>query len=144
MKKIIYPAATRGSADYGWLKANYSFSFSNYYDPARIHFGKLRVLNDDQIDPDQGFGTHPHDNMEIITIPLSGELAHKDSMGHVSVIHENEVQVMSAGRGITHSEFNNSKTSSFSSFRNNTYPDKLRLNLNSIIPNASTPRLPLV
>jgi len=102
----IYKAENRGKADYGWLKANYSFSFSNYYNPANIHFGVLRVLNDDVILPSAGFDTHPHDNMEIITIPLSGSLRHEDSLKHVSVIETGEVQVMSAGAGIEHSEFN--------------------------------------
>lgn len=90
----------------GWLKARYSFSFANYYDPDKIQFGTLRVLNDDQIDPGRGFDTHPHDNMEIITIPLEGELAHKDSMGNEFTIKTNDIQVMSAGKGVFHSEFN--------------------------------------
>lgn len=106
MNTILHKAESRGSADYGWLKTSYTFSFANYYDPTRIHFGTLRVLNDDWIAGGQGFGKHPHDNMEIITIMLSGELEHKDSMGHISVLKENEVQVMTAGTGITHSEYN--------------------------------------
>jgi quercetin 2,3-dioxygenase len=100
----------RGKADYGWLKARYSFSFASYYNPSNIHFGLLRVLNDDIVAPGAGFPTHPHDNMEIITIPLEGELEHKDDLGSGSIISPGEVQVMSAGRGITHSEFNPSKT----------------------------------
>lgn len=108
MKKIIHKADTRGHADHGWLNAHHSFSFANYYNPERIRFGTLRVLNDDIVQPGEGFGTHPHDNMEIVTIPLKGELAHKDSMGNKGVIKSNEVQIMSAGSGITHSEFNNS------------------------------------
>ena len=109
MKKNLYPASTRGTADYGWLQANYSFSFSNYFDPSRIQFGALRVLNDDTIAPGMGFGKHPHDNMEIVTIPLSGGVLHEDSMGHKGTVMLGEIQVMSAGTGITHSEFNASK-----------------------------------
>lgn len=107
---IIHKANTRGFADHGWLKTHHTFSFANYYDNERVHFGMLRVLNDDWIEGGMGFGTHPHDNMEIITIPLSGALAHKDSMGNSSVIEHGEVQVMSAGTGITHSEFNAHET----------------------------------
>ena len=103
---IIYKADSRGKVDYGWLKTNYSFSFSNYYNPERIHFGALRVLNDDLIKGGGGFSTHPHDNMEIITLVLEGALEHKDSMGHTEVIKAGEIQVMSAGTGITHSEYN--------------------------------------
>jgi len=110
MKKIYYSATERGHNDIGWLKANFSFSFGPYYDPDKVHFGALRVLNDDIIAGGSGFGTHPHDNMEIITIPLSGALEHKDSMGNIGVIHEGEIQVMSAGSGVTHSEYNHSKT----------------------------------
>ena len=107
MSKIIYhPADSRGSADHGWLKAKHTFSFASYYNPERIHFGMLRVLNDDLIAEGVGFPTHPHDNMEIITIPLKGAIAHKDSMGNSSVIHKGEIQVMSAGTGIQHSEYN--------------------------------------
>ncbi len=110
MKKVHHPSQTRGKADFGWLKANYSFSFASYFNPERVQFGMLRVLNDDTIGPGQGFGTHPHDNMEIVTIPLSGSLAHKDSMNHEEVIHSGEIQVMSAGTGVTHSEYNASQT----------------------------------
>lgn len=117
MKTIIHKAASRGHADYGWLKTNYSFSFSGYYNPERIHFGMLRVLNDDIVDPGMGFGTHPHENMEIITIPLSGSLQHKDSTGTSSIINANEVQVMSAGSGIQHSEFNPSNKEIVSLFQ---------------------------
>lgn len=105
-KQIIHRAHERGTADHGWLKANFSFSFANWYDPTRMHFGVLRVLNDDIIAAGKGFGTHPHDNMEIITIPLKGALQHKDSMGNTSVIRAGDIQVMSAGTGILHSEFN--------------------------------------
>lgn len=110
MEAHIYKAKDRGTADFGWLKANYSFSFSNYYNSANIHFGALRVLNDDIIAPGMGFDTHPHDNMEIVTIPLSGALRHVDSIGHMQVVGVHDVQVMSAGTGISHSEFNNSST----------------------------------
>jgi len=106
MKTILHKADTRGHADHGWLNTYHSFSFASYYDPERIHFGALRVLNDDTIAGGMGFGMHPHDNMEIITIPLEGQLAHKDSMGNSGVISKGEVQVMSAGTGIRHSEFN--------------------------------------
>jgi redox-sensitive bicupin YhaK (pirin superfamily) len=105
----LFPASSRGFADHGWLKSAHTFSFASYHNPERIHFGVLRVINDDEVAPGMGFGTHPHDNMEIITIPLEGALAHQDSMGHKSIITTGEVQVMSAGSGITHSEFNASK-----------------------------------
>ncbi len=110
MKAELYPANERGKADHGWLKANFSFSFANYFNPKKIQFGMLRVLNDDTIAPGMGFGTHPHDNMEIITIPLEGGLQHRDSMGNEGVISFGEVQVMSAGSGVLHSEMNASKT----------------------------------
>ena len=110
MKQVFHPASSRGSANFGWLKANYSFSFANYFNPNRLQFGALRVLNDDIIAGGMGFGTHQHQNMEIITIPLEGALQHKDSMGNEGIIHEGEVQVMSAGSGVQHSEFNGSKT----------------------------------
>ncbi|MBS7787350.1 pirin family protein [Flavobacterium sp. CYK-55] len=103
---VIHKADTRGHANHGWLNAHHTFSFAGYYDPNRVQFGVLRVLNDDIIAPGMGFGTHPHDNMEIITIPLEGDLAHKDSMGNTEVIKFGDVQVMSAGTGIQHSEFN--------------------------------------
>ncbi|MCB9171120.1 MAG: pirin family protein [Flavobacteriales bacterium] len=100
----LHRADTRGHADHGWLDTWHTFSFAEYHDPSRVHFGTLRVLNDDTVAPGMGFGTHPHDNMEIVSIPLEGDLEHKDSMGHVQVIHQGDVQVMSAGTGITHSE----------------------------------------
>ncbi|MCB9013907.1 MAG: pirin family protein [Bacteroidales bacterium] len=106
MKTIFHPASERGFANHGWLKAAHSFSFANYFDRDKVHFGMLRVLNDDIIGAGEGFGTHPHDNMEIITIPLHGSLEHKDSMGNGSLISTGEIQNMSAGAGITHSEFN--------------------------------------
>ncbi|HMN48041.1 MAG TPA: pirin family protein [Ignavibacteriaceae bacterium] len=105
----VYRSEDRGKANYGWLDTRYSFSFANYYNPEMMNFGMLRVLNDDTVLPSKGFGTHPHDNMEIITIILEGALEHKDSMGTGDVIHKDEIQVMSAGSGITHSEFNPSK-----------------------------------
>ena len=110
MKTIIHRAEDRGKANYGWLDTRYSFSFSTYYDPEKMGFGLLRVLNDDIVKEGTGFGTHPHDNMEIITLVLEGSLEHKDSMGSGEVIHKDEVQVMSAGSGVTHSEFNPSET----------------------------------
>lgn len=103
---VLYKADTRGHADHGWLNAYHTFSFSRYYNPDRNQFGVLRVLNDDTVAAGMGFGTHPHDNMEIITIPLEGDLAHKDSMGNAATIKTGDVQVMSAGTGIQHSEFN--------------------------------------
>ncbi len=123
MQTQVYKAESRGKADYGWLNANYSFSFANYYNPERIQFGALRVLNDDVIAPSGGFDTHPHDNMEIITIPLSGRLAHKDSMGHTSYIESGEIQVMSAGKGIFHSEFNGSDTEALNLFQIWVFPN---------------------
>lgn len=106
MKTIIHKANTRGYFDYGWLKTYHTFSFSDYHDPERVNFGMLRVLNDDEIEGGQGFGTHPHGDMEIVTIPLEGAVAHKDSTGGEGVIYPDEVQIMSAGTGIRHSEFN--------------------------------------
>ncbi len=105
-RKIIHRADTRGYANHGWLESYHTFSFANYYNPERIHFGVLRVLNDDRIDAGIGFGTHPHENMEIISIPLEGDLQHKDSMGNTAIIRQGDIQVMSAGTGIQHSEFN--------------------------------------
>ncbi len=103
---VLHKANTRGNANHGWLNAYHSFSFGSWYNPDRIQFGMLRVLNDDTIAAGMGFGTHPHDNMEIITIPLEGDLAHKDSMGNGTTIKSGDIQVMSAGTGIQHSEFN--------------------------------------
>ncbi len=109
MKTVLHKASTRGHANHGWLDSHHSFSFANYYNPDRMHFGVLRVLNDDVVAPGRGFGTHPHDNMEIISIPLEGDLEHKDSMGNVAIIKQGDVQVMSAGTGIMHSEYNKNK-----------------------------------
>lgn len=111
MEKVIHRAESRGHANHGWLDTYHTFSFAQYMDPERINFGALRVLNDDVIAGGGGFGTHPHNNMEIISIPVYGALEHKDSMGHKEVLRENEVQVMSAGTGLYHSEYNH-------------YPDK--------------------
>ena len=106
---VIHRANTRNSADFGWLKVNHTFSFANYYNPERMSFGALRVLNDDVIAPGKGFDTHPHKNMEIITIPLEGKLRHKDDMGNEGIISDTDIQVMSAGKGVYHSEFNADK-----------------------------------
>lgn len=103
---VLHKADTRGHANHGWLDSHHTFSFANYYNPERMHFGVLRVLNDDQVAAGMGFGTHPHDNMEIISIPLEGDLEHKDSMGNTAVIKHGDIQVMSAGTGIQHSEYN--------------------------------------
>ena len=107
MHTVLHKANTRNHENFGWLEVNHTFSFANYYNPERISFGVLRVLNDDKIAPSKGFGTHPHENMEIISIPLEGELKHKDNLGNEAVISYGDVQVMSAGKGIMHSEFNN-------------------------------------
>lgn len=124
MNTEIHRAGTRGKADHGWLQAKHSFSFANYYNPNRMGFGALRVLNDDVITPSKGFGTHPHDNMEIITIPLKGSLKHKDSMGNGSVIEAGEIQMMSAGTGIYHSEHNASSTEDINLFQIWIHPNK--------------------
>ena len=109
MKTILHKSETRGHVNHGWLDSHHTFSFANYYNPERVQFGALRVLNDDRVAAGEGFGTHPHDNMEIVSIPLFGELEHKDSMGNHGVITTGEIQVMSAGTGIFHSEFNKNK-----------------------------------
>lgn len=124
METEIHKAKSRGKADHGWLKANHSFSFASYYNPNRMSFGTLRVLNDDLIAPSMGFGTHPHDNMEIITIPLKGSLKHKDSMGNGSIIKAGEIQVMSAGKGIYHSEHNASSSEDLNLFQIWVTPNK--------------------
>ena len=110
MKTIFHPASERGHVDLGWLNSFHSFSFGHWYDPSKIHFGALRVLNDDQVRGGGGFGTHPHDNMEIVSIPLRGELTHRDSIGTQGLIKTGDVQIMSAGSGIQHSEMNASKS----------------------------------
>ena len=109
MKYVIHKADTRGHANHGWLDSHHSFSFANYHNPERMNFGVLRVLNDDVVSAGMGFGTHPHQNMEIISIPLEGDLEHKDSMGNLSVIREGDIQILSAGTGISHSEYNKNK-----------------------------------
>ena len=124
MKKIFHPASSRGAADHGWLQAKHSFSFANYYNSERVQFGALRVLNDDIIAPGMGFGTHPHDNMEIITIPLDGTLEHKDSLDNIGVIETDEIQVMSAGSGVYHSEYNKNKDQSVSLLQIWVFPNK--------------------
>jgi len=106
MKSTLYKASSRGHANHGWLNSYHTFSFASYHDPERMHFGALRVLNDDTVEAGRGFSTHPHQNMEIISIPLEGDLKHMDSMGNIAVIQEGDIQVLSAGTGISHSEFN--------------------------------------
>lgn len=106
MKTVLHQADTRGNANHGWLHSRHSFSFAGYHDPERMNFGVLRVLNDDIVAGGMGFGAHPHDNMEIISIPLEGDLEHKDSMGNRTLIKKGDIQVMSAGTGISHSEYN--------------------------------------
>jgi len=124
MKKVLNKASDRGGANHGWLIAKHSFSFASYQNFEKMNFGALRVLNDDIVAPGTGFGTHPHNNMEIITIPLRGSLEHKDSMGNTSVIREGEIQVMSAGSGITHSEYNASKTDPINLFQLWIFPNR--------------------
>jgi len=124
MKTLEHKSSSRGSIDHGWLKTNHSFSFGNYYNPEKMRFGALRVLNDDYLEGGKGFGFHPHDNMEIITIMLDGELRHQDSMGQSEVLRDNEVQVMSAGSGIQHSEFNNSSDKQLNLLQIWIYPEK--------------------
>lgn len=110
MDMLLHKAATRGYFDHGWLRTHHTFSFADYYDPARLNFGALRVLNDDTVVPGAGFGMHPHREMEVVSIPLSGRLEHKDSLGHADVIRAGEIQAMSAGTGIYHSEYNPSRS----------------------------------
>jgi quercetin 2,3-dioxygenase len=124
MKSVLHKAATRGHANHGWLNSFHTFSFAGYHDPERVHFGALRVLNDDTVAGGMGFGTHPHDNMEIISIPTSGALEHKDSMGNTQVIRQGDVQVMSAGTGIQHGEKNNSSNEEVRFFQIWVFPNK--------------------
>ena len=124
MKTIFHSATSRGHADHGWLNAKHSFSFASWYNPERIHFGMLRVLNDDIVAGGMGFGKHPHDNMEIITIPLAGSIQHQDSMGFSEVIRAGEVQVMSAGTGIYHSEYNPSPNEELNLFQIWIFPNQ--------------------
>ncbi|AZA51500.1 pirin family protein [Chryseobacterium sp. G0201] len=121
---VIHKADSRGKADHGWLVSNHTFSFANYHNPERMHFGVLRVLNDDKVEAGRGFGTHPHDNMEIISIPLEGDLEHKDSMGNSAIIKSGDIQVMSAGTGIMHSEFNKNADSLVKFLQIWVYPNK--------------------
>jgi len=123
-KKIIHKADSRGYFDFGWLKTNHTFSFGNYYDRERVNFGMLRVLNDDFVAAGEGFGTHPHNDMEIVTIPLDGALAHKDSTGSEGVIYPDEVQIMSAGTGIRHSEYNHLQDGTSNFLQLWIFPDK--------------------
>ena len=123
-KSILHKSETRGDANHGWLRSRHTFSFANYYNPERMNFGALRVLNDDSVEAGMGFGTHPHDNMEIISIPLEGDLEHKDSMGNIAVIKLGDVQVMSAGTGIRHSEYNKSKDSQVKFLQIWVFPNK--------------------
>jgi redox-sensitive bicupin YhaK (pirin superfamily) len=123
-KTILHKANTRGHADHGWLNSYHTFSFANYHNPERVHFGALRVLNDDTVSKAMGFGTHPHENMEIISIPLEGDLEHKDSMGNTTVIKQGDIQVMSAGTGIRHSEYNKNKDSAVKFLQIWVFPDK--------------------
>jgi redox-sensitive bicupin YhaK (pirin superfamily) len=124
MKTILHKANTRGHANHGWLDSYHSFSFGGYHNPERIHFGALRVLNDDTVAGGMGFGTHPHDNMEIISIPISGALEHKDDMGNSQVIRQGDVQVMSAGTGIQHGEKNKNKDKEVKFFQVWVIPNK--------------------
>lgn len=121
---VLHRAETRGHASHGWLNSYHTFSFANYYNPERMHFGALRVLNDDTVDAGMGFGTHPHDNMEIISIPLEGDLEHKDSMNNVAVIKNGDIQAMSAGTGIYHSEYNKDRQHRVKFLQIWVYPDK--------------------
>ncbi|MCC9042534.1 pirin family protein [Myroides sp. M-43] len=125
--KILYTADSRGYANHGWLKSHHTFSFANYRNNDRVHFGVLRVLNDDNVAAGMGFGTHPHDNMEIISIPLSGSLSHKDSMGNGTIINEGEIQIMSAGTGVQHSEFNPNENQESQFLQIWIFPDKLNV-----------------
>ncbi len=125
MHTIFHPASSRGSADHGWLRSHHTFSFADYHDPKRMGFGALRVINDDEIAPGMGFSTHPHRDMEIVTVPLSGALRHQDSTGRTEVIHKGEVQIMSAGTGIRHSEMNASTTEPASLLQIWVLPEKM-------------------
>lgn len=127
MKTILHKAESRGHANHGWLDSYHTFSFANYHNPERMNFGVLRVLNDDRVAPGKGFGTHPHDNMEIISIPLEGDLEHRDSMENTAVIKEGDVQVMSAGTGVFHSEYNKNSDSEVKFLQIWVFPNKRNL-----------------
>ncbi len=137
MKTEFYPSNERGYVNHGWLEARHTFSFASWYNPNRMHFGVLRVLNDDRIAGGMGFGTHPHDNMEIITIPLSGALTHQDSMGNKETITTGEIQVMSAGTGIQHSEFNANEKEELRLFQIWLFPKK-----RNVTPRYDQQRIP--
>jgi len=126
-KTIYHPANSRGHANHGWLDSHHTFSFANYYNPDRMAFGALRVLNDDRVDGGKGFGTHPHDNMEIISIPLEGDLEHKDNMGNTEIIRQGDVQVMSAGTGVFHSEYNKNKDKKVKFLQIWLFPNKMNV-----------------
>lgn len=127
MKKAIHPADSRGHVSFNWLDSHHTFSFSHYYNPERVRFGVLRVLNDDVVSESRGFDTHPHENMEIISIPLSGSLRHEDSMGNITIIEPGEVQIMSAGTGVFHSEYNHSDFEPVNFLQIWIFPDKLSI-----------------
>ncbi|MGK7392104.1 MAG: pirin family protein [Candidatus Cyclobacteriaceae bacterium M2_1C_046] len=124
MKKVLHKAETRGHASHGWLESYHTFSFAGYYNPSRIQFGALRVLNDDTVAGGEGFGSHPHDNMEIVSIPTEGELEHKDNKGNKGIIKSGDVQIMSAGTGIVHSEYNHNKDKEVKFFQIWVFPEK--------------------
>lgn len=145
MKAILYPANKRGHFNFGWLDTYHTFSFGEYYDPSRMGFGALRVVNDDTVAPGAGFGTHPHRNMEIISIPTNGVIMHEDSMGHATGIAAGDVQVMSAGMGITHSEYNGSNADTLAFFQiwiipeeANVTPRYDQVHIGTIEPNTIT------
>jgi redox-sensitive bicupin YhaK (pirin superfamily) len=127
MTTILHKADTRGHADHGWLDSHFSFSFAGYYNPQRVQFGVLRVLNDDRVEGGRGFGSHPHDNMEIISIPLEGSLVHEDNMGHKEVVSAGEIQVMSTGKGVFHSEYNNNPEQAVKFLQIWVFPNKLNV-----------------
>lgn len=127
MTTILHKANTRGHADQGWLNSFFSFSFAGYYNPQRVQFGVLRVLNDDRVEGGKGFGSHPHDNMEIISIPLEGSLAHEDNMGHKEIVSAGEIQVMSTGKGVFHSEYNDSPDQPVKFLQIWVFPNKLNV-----------------
>ncbi len=130
MKTVLHKADTRGVANHGWLSSHHTFSFANYYNPERMGFGTLRVINDDIVAPSRGFGTHPHENMEIISVPLSGCLRHKDTMGNEHVIKADEVQAMSAGTGLQHSEYNHSQNEAVNFLQIWVYPKRKNIKPN--------------